>query len=393
MKDALLKVVNLQTHLQQYDKTVYAVDGVDFEILRGENLGLVGESGCGKTMTALSIMGLVPGSPGVVNGEIYFDGQNLLDGLPSYGSHSQFSIAAKIRTRLWLRHYRNTLKEFRGKKIGMVFQEPSLSLDPLQSVGSQIVEVILAHSDGMSRAHWWQLRKLMQNRRTAYSRTAKQLDKLGIDAKKLGYRPYELSGGMQQRIAIAAALAGGPSLLIADEPTTALDVTIQAKVLHLLQEIKKERGGELSIFLIGHDIGVISALADKVAVMYRGRIMEYGESSYVLNRKYKNKHPYTSLLLEAADRISGDSHHTKTSRDIQAKGPKESFSDNTVRPIGCRFIHRCRLLEEGDLDPDVQRKCRGKAEPEEFSVGEGHRIRCWKWERWSQYALDDCEGN
>jgi peptide/nickel transport system ATP-binding protein len=344
MKEPLLKVAGLRTYLFQSGKPVYAVDGVDFELMPGETLGLVGESGCGKTMTARSIIGLVPGSPGIVSGEIWFSGENLLDGL-------------ERKERKWRRQYQKRLREIRGKEIGMVFQEPELSLDPLFPVGHQIAEVALAHSGEIDRTHWWQVKKRIEDKREVAEEWLRDME---VDAEYKTY-PHELSGGMQQRISIGAALAGKPSLLIADEPTSALDVTIQARVLHLLQRIKEESG--LSILLISHDMSVISALADKVVVMYNGRVMERGESGAVLEENL-DKHPYTEALLNAVPEASllvlpGD------------------VPDATVRLPGCRFAPRCGLKLERDAD--FRKRC-DTQEPPEISLEPGHVIRCWKWE-------------
>lgn len=358
-KEILLKVTNLQTHLSRYGKRIYAVDGVDFELAYGETLGLVGESGCGKSMTALSIMGLVPGYPGIVEGEIYFSGLRLTAG-------SEIHKGLKgLKTRLSARRSRTqNLKEVRGKKIGMVFQEPELSLDTLFPIGMQIAEVIMAHSDGFSNTHWWQPKKRAQQKKEALSLAGEWLNKLHIDAKITDY-PYELSGGMQQRVSIAAALVCKPLLLIADEPTTALDATIQVKVLNLLQEIKEK--ANLSILLIGHDISVISALSDRVLVMYNGRIMERGNSKIVLNECFPDKHPYTLALLRAVPRIFGRRRLLVLSGDMP---------DASVRPSGCRFATRCELKKT--LSAEIQKKCHTE-EPQEFQIELGHTIRCWNW--------------
>ena len=358
MKEPLLKVVGLRTYLSRSGKPVYAVDGVDFELMPGETLGLVGESGCGKTMTARSIMGLVPDWPGIVSGEIWFSGENLLQGLQK--SVAQDSILAQ-KDRKWRSQYQKRLKKIRGKEMGMVFQEPELSLDPLFPVGHQIAEVALAHSGEIDRTHWWQVKKRAGSKREV---AGKWLRRMEVDAEYNTY-PHELSGGMQQRISIGAALAGKPSLLIADEPTSALDVTIQARVLHLLQRIKEESG--LSILLISHDMSVISALADKVVVMYNGRVMERGESGAVLEEN-PDKHPYTEALLNAVPEASllvlpGD------------------VPDATVLLPGCRFAPRCGLKLERNAD--FRKRC-DTQEPPEISLEPGHSIRCWKWEKSSR---------
>ena len=236
----LLKIEDLKTHFSTHDGTVKAVDGVSLQINRGETLGIVGESGCGKSVTALSIMRLIADPPGkIVGGKILFEGQNLLD------------------------LHEKQMRDIRGKKISMIFQEPMTSLDPVFTIGHEIIETLQIHQN--------------LDRKEARLQTIDGLSTVGIpDAdKRVDSYPHELSGGMRQRAMIAMALACNPALLIADEPTTALDVTIQAQILRLINELKSKF--DTSVLLITHDLGVIAEMSEYVAVMYCGHIVEYAD--------------------------------------------------------------------------------------------------------------------
>lgn len=237
MSDKILEVSDLQIRYVTDEETVRAVNGVSFTLERGESIGLVGETGAGKTTTALGIMGLVPDPPGeIVGGSIVFEGQNLLT-LPE-----------------------KQMREIRGGKISMIFQDPMTSLNPVMTVGAQIAEVVLLHN------------KITKTE--ARERAKKMLEQVGIPGSRCDDYPHQFSGGMKQRVMIAIALACSPELLIADEPTTALDVTIQAQVLELMRNLKKEYN--TSLVLITHDLGVVAKICDKVAVVYAGEIIESG---------------------------------------------------------------------------------------------------------------------
>ena len=255
----LLKVSNLSTHFFSEEGTVKAVDGVNFSIQKGETLGIVGESGCGKSVTALSIMRLVPNPPGkIVSGTIQFEGGNLteLD--------------------------EDQMRKIRGNRISMIFQEPMTSLNPVFTIGDQIAEAITLHQ-GLSR-------------KVSLQKAMEMLKVVGISApeRRVQEYPHELSGGMRQRVMIAMALSCNPSLLIADEPTTALDVTIQAQILDLMNNLKEEFGA--AIILITHDLGIVAQTAQHVIVMYAGKVVE---SSNVSNIFEKPLHPYTRGLLRS----------------------------------------------------------------------------------------------
>jgi oligopeptide/dipeptide ABC transporter ATP-binding protein len=317
----LLEVNDLQTHFPTRAGLVRAVDGVSFYLDRGELLGLVGESGCGKSMTALSVMRLIAPPGRIVNGEILFDGKDLL----------KLSEAE--------------MREMRGDDIAMIFQDPMTSLNPVFTVGEQIAEALRLH------------RKM--SRREARQATIDAMREVAIPdpARRLDDYPHQLSGGMRQRVMIAMALACNPKLLIADEPTTALDVTIQAQILELLTDLRNRR--DLAVLLITHDLGVVAEVADRVAVMYTGRIVEESPVDELFARP---KHPYTEGLLRSVPKLTSD--------DVMRKERLETIEgvvpSPTDLPPGCHFAPRCvhrmpRCTEERipfyELDGGVQVSC------------------------------------
>jgi oligopeptide/dipeptide ABC transporter ATP-binding protein len=317
----LLEVKDLQTHFPTRAGLVRAVDGVSFHLDRGELLGLVGESGCGKSITALSVMRLIAAPGKIVNGEILFDGKDLL----------KLSDAE--------------MREMRGDDIAMIFQDPMTSLNPVFTVGEQIAEALRLHRK-MSRSE-------------ARKATIEAMREVAIPdpARRLDDYPHQLSGGMRQRIMIAMALACHPKLLIADEPTTALDVTIQAQILELLNELRKQR--ELAVLLITHDLGVVAEVADRVAVMYTGRIVEQSPVDELFARP---KHPYTEGLLRSVPKLTIDDV-TRKERLETIEGVVPSPTD---LPPGCHFaprcVHRMPRCTEGriplyELDGGVQVRC------------------------------------
>ena len=317
---ALLEVDGLRTSFRVEAGEFSAVDGVSFSIDAGRTLGLVGESGCGKSVTALSIMGLVPAPAGrIVSGAIRFEGVDLL----------QLSAAE--------------LRELRGDRISMIFQEPMTSLNPAFTVGEQIVEGILRHR--------------RSSREEARSRAIEMLRRVHIPSpeKRFDDYPHRLSGGMRQRVMIAMALACEPKLLIADEPTTALDVTIQAQILDLMRTLRKETG--TAIILITHDLGVVAELADEVAVMYSGRIVERAPVDTLFARP---QHPYTVGLLGSIPRLDLEQERLPA---IEGAVP------NPLAPVSaCRFHPRCPFAIE---------KCH-RDDPTTMSVGERHVAACWR---------------
>jgi len=323
MAERLLDVKNLKTYFFTDEGTVRAVDGVDLYIDKGETLGIVGESGCGKSVTALSIMKLIPQPPGkIVEGEIRYDGQNLVD-LP----------AGKMR-------------KIRGKEISMIFQEPMTSLNPVFTCGEQIAEALRLH-EGLGR-------------RDAMAKTVDMLKLVHMAnaERRVKEYPHQLSGGMRQRIMIAMALSCNPKLLIADEPTTALDVTIQAQILELLNELKSKLG--MAVMLITHDMGVIAETAQRVIVMYAAKVAEEAPVGDLFKEPL---HPYTQGLLRSIPRI--DLAATKRQR-LEAIGGTVPTLKGDIPP-GCRFAPRC---------PFVKAVCTEK-DPVLKEMKPGHKVACW----------------
>ncbi|MEW6774961.1 MAG: ABC transporter ATP-binding protein [Bdellovibrionota bacterium] len=320
----LLEVTNLKISFDTDVGPLAAVDGLDFTIDKGETLCLVGESGCGKSVTALSLLRLIASPPGrIASGKIVFDGQDIL------------TLSDK------------DLRKIRGRRIAMVFQEPMTSLNPVYTVEDQIAEVLKLH--------------LGMNGRQAGDRVAELLSQVGIPAPRQRMKdyPHQLSGGMRQRVMIAMALACNPDLLIADEPTTALDVTIQAQILELLGKLQSERG--LAILLITHDMGVVAEVARRVAIMYAGRIVETGPVGEVFARPL---HPYTRGLLAAIPRTdAGTGSAKRTDRRLSSiRGQVPSLARI---PSWCRFADRC---------PDAQPRCR-ETDPR-LETKQGHDVAC-----------------
>ncbi len=300
---ALLDVNDLKTHFFTREGVVRAVDGVSFELEKGQTLGLVGESGCGKSVTALSIMGLIPKPPArIVNGSVLFEGRDL--------------TTLKDRQ----------LEDIRGKEIAMIFQDPMTSLNPTLKISMQITEVLRRHEE--------------TSKEEARKRAVELLEVVHIPraAERLDDYPHRFSGGMRQRVMIAIALACNPKLLIADEPTTALDVTIQAGILDLLDELRRQY--EMSMIIITHDMGVVAETADNIAVMYAGQIVEYASALDLFDRP---EHPYTEALLAALPQIEGEG--IREGRLTAIPGLPPSLIDP---PTACRFAARCRYADEND---------------------------------------------
>ena len=319
---SLLEVRSLSIHFFTEDGVVRAVENVSFEIYPGEILGLVGESGCGKSVTGLSLLKLIPIPPGrIVNGDILFDGKSLLN------------LKEKEMERV------------RGNEISMIFQEPMTSLNPVFTIGDQIMEAIILHQ--------------RLNKTEARKRAIEMLDRVKIPSpeKRIDSYPHQLSGGMRQRAMIAMALSCQPKLLIADEPTTALDVTIQAQVLQLLKEIQREMG--MSVMLITHDLGVVAEIADRGAVMYAGRIFEYGPIEAIFS---KMRNPYTRGLMHSIPQL--------TEKKERLNAIPGQVPDPMDLPVGCKFHPRCYLMIED---------CK-KEEPPLIQVNGDHFSRCIRWQ-------------
>jgi oligopeptide transport system ATP-binding protein len=312
---ALLEVRDLKTHFFTREGVVRAVDGVSFTLEKGKTLGLVGESGCGKSVTALSIMGLIPRPPAkIVGGEVIFDGREL-----TTLSERQF-------------------EDVRGRQIAMIFQDPMTSLNPTIKIGTQITETIRRHTDA--------------SKERARKRAVELLEEVRIPraAERLDDYPHRFSGGMRQRVMIAIALSCNPELLIADEPSTALDVTIQAQILDLLDELRREH--DMAMIIITHDMGVVAETADDIAVMYAGQIVEHASALDLFDRP---EHPYTEALLGALPQLEGDMSEIREGRLVSIPGRPPDLIDP---PEACRFGPRCPYASSGDscttLPPELR---------------------------------------
>lgn len=318
MSQELLIVDNLVTTFRTADGLLSAVRGVSFSVDKGEALCIVGESGCGKSITSLSIMGLLPSNGNIAEGSIKFEGHEL--------------------TKL----SKEELRKLRGNRMSMIFQEPMTALNPTFTVGFQLREPLMVHQN--------------LSKREATIKGIELLKQVGIPypEKRIDQYPHELSGGMRQRVMIAIALACSPSLLIADEPTTALDVTIQAQILDLLYDLKEEYG--MGLVMVTHDMGVVAEVADRVMVMYAGEKIEDGDVESIFNNP---QHPYTRGLLQSVPNVDDKEHELKP-----IPGTLPNLNENIT---GCRFHSRCEFAME---------KCKHNS-PEEFTVKDGHTVRCW----------------
>ena len=308
---ALLEVNDLKTHFFTREGVVQAVDGVSFSLEKGKTLGIVGESGCGKSVTALSIMGLIPKPPAkIVGGQALFDGKDL--------------------TKL----SEGEMQHIRGNEVAMIFQDPMTSLNPTLKIGTQITETILAHRD--------------VSKQEARKRAVDLLEEVGIPraAERLDDYPHRFSGGMRQRVMIAIALSCSPRLLIADEPTTALDVTIQAQILDLLDALRQEH--DMAMILITHDMGVVAETADDVMIMYAGQIVEQASGFELFDNP---EHPYTEAMLGALPQLEGDEREIREGRLIAIPGRPP---DLVNPPEACRFAARCPYADYNDTCSTVE---------------------------------------
>jgi oligopeptide/dipeptide ABC transporter ATP-binding protein len=316
MTEALLQIKDLKVQFATRAGLVKAVDGVDLEVQRGEILGLVGESGCGKSTLGFSILRLVREPGEIVGGQILFDGEDLLQ-------RTEYEMIS-----------------IRGKSIAMIFQDPMTCLNPLQRIDDHFIETLYIHEG--------------ESAKEANQRAADMMNKLGIIAGRLTDYPHQLSGGMRQRIMIGLALVLNSNLIIADEPTTSLDVIVEAQILELIKELKATFG--LTMILITHNMGIVAELADRIAVMYAGKLMEVAEAVALFD---KPLHPYTQGLLKSIPNISLDEQKLET---MPGSPP-----DLIQSPTGCNFHPRC---------PHVMDKCSG-IEPPMKEIEYGHRAACW----------------
>lgn len=319
MAEPLLSVRDLKTYFHTDEGVVRAVDGLTYDLAKGETLGIVGESGCGKSVHALSVMRLIPTPPGkIVSGEIWFEGRNLLT-----LSDEQ-------------------MRHIRGNRIAMIFQEPMTSLNPVLTIGEQVAEAVILHQ------------KL--DKKTAWDRSAEMLErvKIPLARERVKDYPHQFSGGMRQRVMIAMALSCNPSILIADEPTTALDVTIQAQILDLIRELQQEF--HMSVIVITHNLGVVAEMTDNVVVMYAGKPVEHTDVKRVFRDP---KHPYTWGLLHSIPKL-----HERKERLIPIEGQPPSLID---LPPGCPFAPRCPFAMEICVQED----------PPDVDIQAGHYAKCY----------------
>jgi len=332
LAEPLLQIKDLRTHFFTEDGVVKAVDGVTYDIQPGEILGLVGESGCGKSVSALSVLRLIPNPPGkIVSGEIIFEGEDIL------------------------KMDEDEVRHIRGNKIGMIFQEPMTSLNPVLTIGRQLTETLELH--------------LKMDKQASGQRAVELLELVGIPEAKsrINDYPHQFSGGMRQRVMIAMALSCNPKLLLADEPTTALDVTIQAQILEVLTRLTRELG--TAVIIITHNLGVVARYADRVNVMYAGKIIE---STTALELYAKPRHPYTLGLLKSVPRLD-------EARKLKLD-PIEGMPPDLIHlGAGCPFRPRCRFAVD---------RCAAE-NPPLLAVGDNHTAACWEWEAVAKIPLKD----
>lgn len=328
MKENILEIKDLKVHFDTEDGLVEAVNGLNIEVKKGETLGLVGETGAGKTTTALSVLDLVQRPPGkIVDGSIILDDIDI--------------IAASEKE----------LEDIRGKIVSMIFQDPMTALNPVITIGDQIAEAIYIHND-ISKSEAWE-------------KATEMLEMVGIPGNRMEEYPHQFSGGMKQRVIIAIALSCSPKLLIADEPTTALDVTIQAQVLELMKELKEKM--EMSMIMITHDLGVVVEVCDYVAIMYAGRIIEQGSLEDIFRR---TKHPYTEGLFNSIPDIDNRKEKLKPIRGL--------MSDPCNLPEGCSFSERCEYTME---------ICK-KEKPKKIFFSDEHFVECHLYSENKEFKLN-----
>lgn len=327
--DVLLEVKNLSVYFNLREGILKAVDGINFDVNKNSTVGIVGESGSGKSITAQSFMGILPPTAKIVSGEInYYKDENNLIKIASLNPDSKI------------------MNKIRGKDISMIFQEPMSAFSPLHTIGQQMIECLRIHTD--------------MTKKEAREQAIEMLAKVGISnpEKRIDQYSFELSGGMRQRAMIAVALSTSPAIVIADEPTTSLDVTIQAQILKLMKDIQREYN--MSIVFITHNLGVIAQMADTIQIMYLGKIMEAGTAKEIF---YEPRHPYTINLLKAIPVIGKSDSGKLVAIPGQIPGPFDA-------PSGCKFSSRCPVVIDGICD---------KKTPDEKMFSENHSVYCWKY--------------
>ncbi|MGE5682725.1 MAG: ABC transporter ATP-binding protein, partial [Bacillota bacterium] len=345
----LLRINSLRTYFQTSHGILKAVDGVDLSLQSGEMTCLIGESGSGKTVTAMSILGVIDSMPGIIGGEIIYKRKNLLEGLDLFvkdgGSKRDPTILKNYSS--WNKVYRKNMEGIRGKMIGLVFQDPMDSLHPLFTIGRQMVETLLRN-------------QICKDKREAYNKSLEWLNRVRLNEpeKIMGSYSFQLSGGMAQRVMLALALCANPELLIADEPTTALDATIQLEILNLLKELQSRYG--LTILFITHDIAIAANYADKIAIMYSGKVVEYGSMPGVLFSDVV--HPYTRVLLNSL-----------LSSNIKKEKHSGGFGlPQSDQGRGCIYHSKCSFIKNGT---HLEHWCK-RMEPPDFGLNNDHNIKC-----------------
>lgn len=351
----LLKVVDLKTYYHKDNKFTRAVDGVSFDIAAQGRIGIAGESGSGKTQTALSLIGLIDGVPGIVDGEIWFNGQNLLAGIHRHVRIHEKEDALIVEKNLnrWHQVHQRRLNDLRGHKVEMLFQEPKNALSPFFSVGDQLQETVRARFGGEEGKRYQE-------------KVIPLLENLHFKnpLKLLRQYPHQLSGGESQRVMMAMTLVGNPLLLIADEPTTLLDAVTQFSVVDTLAAVMEQR--RFALLFISHNLAVLSRLVHFIYIMFSGRVIEQGSVTEIISGKKETVHPYTKALLDAVSLKNERNRDTAVGELISFKTEKNE--------MGCRYYHRCPL--KNGLRKQALRKCR-KESPPLFAISSSHSVACW----------------
>jgi peptide/nickel transport system ATP-binding protein len=357
--EELLKVVNLKTYYHNEHKFIRAVDGVSFAIAAQGRIGIAGESGSGKTQTVLSLIGLVDGTPGIIDGEIWFNGKNLLEGIHRHVRihEEEDALIVEKNVHYWHRLHQKRLNSLRGSKVEMLFQEPKNALSPFFSVGDQLQETVCARFGAEAGKRYQE--KVIPLLENLHFKNPVQL---------LRQYPHQLSGGEGQRVMMAMTLVGNPLLLIADEPTTLLDAVTQFSVVDTLAAVMEQQ--RFALLFISHNLAVLSRLVQYIYIMFSGRIIEQGSVAEIICGKNEGLHPYTKALLDAVSL-------KRERRDDTVAGELKSI-ETEKNEIGCRYFLRCPLKD--GLQTQDLRKCRKECPPL-FAISSSHSVACWLKER------------